>query len=163
MSRKSKSHRKPPLPQPEAAPVMVRLMAAEPVGAPPRRPTRARLQTFFLREFVRSGSLADAAARTGIAPRTVQRWRAANAVFAQRYQAVLETRYELLEDAAMQRALGRLSRPVFHRGLHVATVERHNDVMLMRLLSRFDRLRERESARRDRAPAPEDDFSLLDP
>ena len=38
-------------------------------------------------------------------------------------------------------------RPVFHRGIPVASVERHNDamlmLMLMRMLARFDRLRER--------------------
>ena len=42
----------------------------------------------------------------------------------------------------MRRALGADRRPVFHQGKQVATVERHNDVMLMRVLARFDRLRE---------------------
>lgn len=136
-----------PEPAPEQ-PTAISLFAAEaPDAPPPKRPTRARLQTFFLREFARSGSLADAAARTGIAPRTVQRWRASNAMFGRRYDALLEARIELLEDAAMRRALGKVSRPVFHRGLQVATVERHNDVMLLRLLARFDRLRERRAAR----------------
>lgn len=153
----------PSAPEPPAA---ISPFAADAVDAsPPKRPTRARLQTFFLREFARSGSLADAAARTGIAPRTVQRWRASNTVFAGRYDAVLGTRVELLEDAAMRRALGRVSRPVFHRGQHVASVERHNDVMLMRLLTRFDRLRERRAAdeahRRAEADAV-DGIRLLD-
>ena len=44
----------------------------------------------------------------------------------------------------MRRALGADRRPVFHRGRQVASVERHNDAMLMRLLARFDRLRERQ-------------------
>ena len=47
----------------------------------------------------------------------------------------------------MRRALGADRRPVFHRGKQVATVERHNDVMLMRVLARFDRLRERQAPR----------------
>jgi hypothetical protein len=113
----------------------------------PRRPTRARLQTFFLRQFARSGSLVDAAARTGVAPRTVQRWRAANPAFARHYQAALAARLEMLEDLAMRRALGTDRRPVFHGGKQVATVERHNDTMLMRVLARFDRLRERQAPR----------------
>jgi hypothetical protein len=96
----------------------------------------------------------------------VQRWRASNAVFSGRYDAVLETRVELLEDAAMRRALGRVSRPVFHRGQHVANVERHNDVMLMRVLARFDRLRERRAAcgaaPAGTIPSGEDDLRLLD-
>ena len=133
---------------------------------PPKRPTQARLQAFFLRQFARSGSLTDAAARTGIAPRTVQRWRSANPAFGQRYAAVLEARVEMLEDLAMRRAMGADRRPVFHAGKQVATVERHNDVMLMRVLARFDRLRERRAARHhsrqeayDRA---EEDIRLLD-
>ena len=112
----------------------------------PRRPTRARLQTFFLRHFQRTGCLADAAAATGVTPRTVQRWREANPTFARRYRAVLDGRVELLEDIAMRRACGTDHRPVFHRGRQVATVERHNDLMLMRVLARFDRLRWRATA-----------------
>ena len=77
--------------------------------APPRRPTRARLQTYFLRRLALSGSVADAAARTGVTPRTVQRWRAANAAFARRYEEVLSQRLEILEDLAMRRALRRRS------------------------------------------------------
>ena len=128
--------------------------------SPPRRPTRARLQTGFLRRLALSGSVADAAARTGITPRTVQRWRATNPAFARRYEEVLARRVEILEDLAMRRALGADRRPVFHRGKQVASVERHNDAMLMRLLTRFDRLRERQAARRPDGYL--DDVALLD-
>ncbi len=41
----------------------------------------------------------------------------------------------------MRRALSADRRPVFHRGEQIASVERHNDAMLMGLLARFDRLR----------------------
>jgi hypothetical protein len=120
-------------------------------AGPPRRPTRARLQTSFLRRLAESGSVAEAAARVGITPRTVQRWRALNAVFARRYEEVLSQRLDILEDLAMRRALSADRRPVFNRGQQVASVERHNDAMLMRLLARFDRLRER-ARRADAAP-----------
>jgi hypothetical protein len=134
---------------------------------PPRRPTRARLQTYFLRRLALSGSVADAAARTGITPRTVQRWRGTNSTFAHRYEEVLVSRVEILEDLAMRRALGADRRPVFHRGKQVASVERHNDAMLMRLLTRFDRLRERQALRLGAfTSTPEgyvdDDVALLD-
>lgn len=112
---------------------------------PPRRRTRARLQTFFLRQFARTGCLADAAAATGVTARTIQRWRDGNPAFARRYRAALDGRVELLEDLAMRRACGTDQRPVFHRGKQVATVERHNDLMLMRVLARFDRLRRRSA------------------
>lgn len=139
--------------RPRTKPAMLPVIpAAPPVpppadAVPPRRLTRARLQTYFLRQLALSGSVADAAARTGVTPRTVQRWRAANAAFARRYDEMLSQRLEILEDLAMRRALGADRRPVFHRGKQVASVERHNDTMLMRLLARFDRLREREALR----------------
>jgi hypothetical protein len=117
--------------------------------APPRRPTRARLQTYFLRLLARSGSVVDAAARAGVASRTVRHWRATNAVFARRYGEVLATRVEILEDLAMRRACGADCRPVFHRGKQVATVERHNDSMLVRVLARFDRLADQRRTHRD--------------
>jgi hypothetical protein len=126
---------------------------AEP--APPRRPTPARLQTYFLRAFALSGSLSEAAARTGVAPRTVRRWRAVNQDFARRYEAVLAERVELLEDLAMRRACSVEHKPVISRGMPVATVERHNDAMLMRVLARFDRLREKKGAE-PRKLTPED-------
>jgi hypothetical protein len=141
-----------------AAPPSVR---EPPDMAAPRRFTRARLQTYFLRQLAQSGSVADAAARTGVTPRTVQRWRAANWAFARRYDEALARRVELLEDLAMRRACGTDRRAVFHRGKQVATVERHNDVMLMRLLARFDRLRER-ARQQDCVQSDDDDIRLLD-
>ena len=114
---------------------------------PARRPTRARLQSFFLRQLTRTGSQVEAAARTGITSRTVRRWRAGNLVFALRYDEALTARQELLEDVAMRRALRAGQRPAFHRGKPVATDDRHNDAMLMRVLAHFDRVSEREAVR----------------
>jgi hypothetical protein len=129
-------------------------------GGPPRRPTRARLQTYFLRRLALSGSVAEAAAQAGITPRTVRRWRAVNSAFARRYEEMLAGRLEILEDLAMRRALGADCRPVFHRGKQIASVERHNDAMLMRLLARFDRLREHQAQRGSRED--ELDIALLE-
>jgi len=128
---------------------------------PPRRPTRARLQTYFLRRLAISGSVAEAAAQAGTTSRTVRRWRAVNPAFARRYEEALSGRLEILEDLAMRRALGADRRPVFHRGKQIASVERHNDAMLMRLLARFDRLRERQAPQAG-AQDDIDDFALLD-
>lgn len=121
-----------------------------PAPAPAQRPSRARQQSFFLRQLTRTGSQIEAAARTGITARTVRRWRAGNVVFAVRYDEALAARRELLEDLAMRRALGAEQRPAFHRGKPVAIDERHNDAMLMRVLARFDRVRARETVRPDR-------------
>ncbi|MBL0898565.1 MAG: hypothetical protein IBJ17_07700 [Reyranella sp.] len=111
---------------------------------PPSRPTTARLKTYFLRVFERCGSVAEAAARAGITPRTVQRWVATDPKFAARYAETKARRVELLEDLALQRASGRALEPRFYHGQQVATVERHNDRMLLRVLDRFDRAQERE-------------------
>ena len=116
---------------------------------PPKRPTPKRLQTYFLRQFERSGSVGDAAARTGVTPRTVQRWRATNPIFAGRYNNLLAHRAEVLEELALQRAAAVEKAARFYRGKQVATVERHDNSMLMRVLNRFDRAREREQAKRD--------------
>jgi hypothetical protein len=146
-------------------PIVVAPLSVQPVEPPPKRRTPYRLQAYFLRQLARSGCQAEAAARTGVTSRTVQRWRAANPQFAARYDTVLSTRVEILEDAAMQRALGMDRRSVFHRDREVATVERHNDAMLMRVLARFDRLREKEAAKPKGEPPVDleklSDFELL--
>jgi hypothetical protein len=144
-------------------PVITAAPSASPTGdvGPPRRPTRARLQTYFLRRLAHSGSVTEAAAQAGITPRSVQRWRAVNPAFARRYEEALASRLDILEDLAIRRALGADRRPVFHRGKQIASVERHNDAMLLRLLARFDRLRERQG-RQVQAGTPDDDLALLD-
>ncbi len=123
--------------------------ALSPMPYPPRRRTPARLRTYFLRQFERSGSLMEAAARAGITPRTVQRWRGRDPRFAERYNALIEHREAVLADAAIQRA-GRVQRRIYcFRGKEVSSVERTNDQMLKFVLSRFDRARERAERRRD--------------
>ncbi len=123
--------------------------ALSPMSRLPRRRTPARLRTYFLRQFERSGSLLEAAARTGITPRTVQRWRGRDPRFAARYLALIEHREAVLADAAIQRA-GHVQRRIYcFRGKEVASVERTNDQMLKFVLSRFDRARERAERRRD--------------
>jgi len=123
--------------------------AISPIFQAPRRRTPARLRTYFLRQFERSGSLMEAAARAGITPRTVQRWRARDPRFAFHYNALIERQEAILADAAVQRA-GRVQRRIYcFRGKEVASVERTNDQMLKFVLSRFDRARERAQQRRD--------------
>ncbi len=129
---------------------------------PPKRPTPARLRTYFLRVFERCGSVAESAARAGITPRTVQRWRHVYPRFAERYAEIKARRVELLEDLALQRASGRALEPRFYHGRHVATVERLNDRMLLRVLDRFDRVQERETRARAIEVAARDMDAELD-
>jgi hypothetical protein len=132
--------------------------SAGPAEPPPRQRTPGRQQVYFLRHLARSGSQVEAAARTGVTPRTVQRWRSTNERFARRYDAVIERRLEMLEDRAMRRAFSIDRRSVFRRDQPFSVVERYNDTMLMRVLSRFDRVRERTPAPEKRFP---EDLSKL--
>ena len=97
-----------------------------PMHSVPRRRTPARMRTYFLRQFERSGSLMEAAARAGITPRTVQRWRSRDPRFAFHFNALIERREAVLADAAIQRA-GRVQRRIYHcfRGKEVALGRTH--------------------------------------
>lgn len=119
-------------------------------AAPPAKRSTARQQAYFLRCFGRCGKVSEAAARTGITPRTVQRWRAENPRFAARYEEVLEGRAEMLAGDAMMRASTISYKPYVYRGKHVASVERFNDRLTMYMLDRVDRARERAEDRADR-------------
>jgi hypothetical protein len=117
---------------------------AEPsVAFAARKRSPARQRAYFLRQFERCGAVTEAAARTGITPRTVQRWRNNDPRFALRYEDALARRSELLEDDGIRRARGVTFKPYFYRGRHIASVEQHNDRLLMFMLNRLDRAQQR--------------------
>ena len=87
-----------------------------PPPQPPHRRSPARQRAYFLRQFERCGKVTEAAARTGVTPRTVQRWRARDRRFAERYQSLVEWRLTLLEDVAYSRARNPTLQPRFWRG-----------------------------------------------
>lgn len=121
-----------------------------PIESRPKRRSLARQQAYFLRQFRRCGRVAEAAARTGITPRTVQRWRANYPRFAARYDAIVEQRISMLEDDAILRATSVVRRPYVYRGNLVATVERYNDRLLIHTLNRLDNARRRAEDRAER-------------
>jgi hypothetical protein len=109
-----------------------------------------RQQAYFLRQFRRCGRVAEAAARTGITPRTVQRWRADHQRFAERYDALVEQRISMTEDDLILRAGYVERRPILYRGNEVASVERRNDRLAMYVMNRLDRARHRAEDRAER-------------
>jgi hypothetical protein len=109
-----------------------------------------RQQGYFLRQFRRCGRVAEAAARTGITPRTVQRWRADHPRFAERYDALVEQRISMTEDDLILRAGYVERRPILYRGNEVASVERRNDRLAMYVMNRLDRARHRAEDRAER-------------
>ena len=104
-------------------------------------------QGYFLRQFRRCGRVAEAAARTGITPRTVQRWRADHPRFADRYDRVVEDRISMMEDDLILRANHVERRPILYRGNEVASVTRHNTQLAMYVMNRLDRARHRAEDR----------------
>ena len=107
-------------------------------------------QGYFLRQFRRCGRVAEAAARTGITPRTVQRWRADHPRFADRYDRVVEDRISMMEDDLILRAGHVERRPILYRGNEVASVTRHNTQLAMYVMNRLDRARHRAEDRAER-------------
>jgi len=107
-------------------------------------------QGYFLRQFRRCGRVVEAAARTGITPRTVQRWRANHPRFADRYDRVVEERISMMEDDLILRANHVEQRPILYRGNEVASVERRNTQLAMYVMNRLDRARHRAEDRAER-------------
>ena len=115
-----------------------------------KKRSRPRQQAYFLRQFRRCGRVVEAAARTGITPRTVQRWRADHPRFAQRYDALVEQRISMMEDDLILRASHIERRPILYRGNEVASVMRHNTQLAMYVMNRLDRARHRAEDRAER-------------
>ncbi|MDP1753885.1 MAG: hypothetical protein Q8L22_30925 [Reyranella sp.] len=124
--------------------------AVTPLPATAKKRSLPQQQGYFLRQFRRCGRVAEAAARTGITPRTVQRWRANHPRFANRYDRIVEERISMMEDDLILRAGHVERRPILYRGNEVASVERHNTQLAMYVMNRLDRARHRAEDRAER-------------
>jgi len=122
--------------------------AAAPAAAKKR--SRPRQQAYFLRQFRRHGRVVEAAARAGVTPRTVQRWRASHPRFAERYDALVEQRISMMEDDLILRASHVERRPILYRGNEIASVQRFNTQLAMYVMNRLDRTRHRAEDRAER-------------
>jgi len=131
-------------------PLSSMLPKAESTDRPKRPPvitrTPARQRAYFLRQFERCASVTEAAARTGITARTVQRWRQNDPRFARRYDETLARRWELLEDDGVRRARLPNVRPYFYKGRQIASIESYNDRLLMYMLTRLDRAEQQRAS-----------------
>jgi hypothetical protein len=115
-----------------------------------KKRTLPRQQAYFLRQFRRCGRVVEAAARTGVTPRTVQRWRANHPRFAERYDRLIEQRMSMVEDDLILRAAHFERRPILYRGNEVASITRHNTQLAMYVMNRLDRARHRAEDRAER-------------
>jgi len=93
-----------------------------------------RPQGRFLREFARTGSVSLACRASGLARRTVYRWREADADFRRRWATARGRAGERQRDAAMERALFGEERPLWRNGAIVDHVQVPDSDMLWKLL-----------------------------
>lgn len=124
--------------------------APTPLPAAAKKRSLPQQKSYFLRRFERCGRVAEAAARTGVTPRTVQRWRANDPRFAARYDRLVDARISMMEDDLILRANHVERRPILYRGNQVASVERRNDRLAMYVMNRLDRARHRAEDRAER-------------
>ena len=97
-----------------ASPVQTLLRHA--IARPGRLRTPARRRVAFLQHYAGCRTLVEAAARTGIERRTVNRWRTASPAFDRRLAGFVADRREDAFEQAMLVASRPTLRPVFYRG-----------------------------------------------
>jgi hypothetical protein len=88
----------------------------------------------FLHHLGRTGSITFAAARAGLPRRPLYKRRAADEVFAARWDEALQLGIERLQDDAMRRALHGTERAVFRNGQRVGSVQQYDNRLLQFLL-----------------------------
>ena len=100
-----------------------------------RRRTNLRRRVTFLRELEKTGSVSYSAARAGIDRRTLYRWRDTDPRFRERWDRALQLREEELLDRGYSLARTGVPRYVFRNGVMTATYRRHDERLIMFMLS----------------------------
>ena len=103
----------------------------------PRKRTLTRKKRDYEHYLAPWGCHLDAAARAGVDPSTVRRWRRADPYFARRCDVSLALYIERVEEEAHRRADRPQFRATWYRGRQIDRVRQINDTMLMRLLRRL--------------------------
>ena len=125
--------------------------AVERAMAPRPRRYGWRVRVSFLNNFERAGSVAEAAARTGIDEKTARRWRTKYPAFDRRWIQIVEGRARCrAEDLMLRAGEPQVVRRYFFRGKQVGELTRHEDRALMFLIQRADTAKRREEDRAER-------------
>jgi len=139
-------------PPPEAFPDRETIVTRA-IRKPDRLSGPGRRRAAFRHNYARCGSIAEAAARTGVDTRTVRRWRKAFPDFARDLDGIVaERRRRAVDDVVL--SAGQVEvRPIFHRGQQVGSYVRRNRALDLYLLKQADAEALRAEKRREAAEA----------
>lgn len=126
------------LPAADPVPEEPRTLADRAILKPERLRTPGRLRAAFRSHFARCGSTTEAAARTGISRRTVQRWRKKFPGFDQHCRDIVEARRQQAVENVVLAADCVETRPVFYRGKKVGEVTRRDRALDLYLVKQAD-------------------------
>jgi len=119
-----------------------------------RLSTPGRRRAAFLRHYERCQTVTEAAARTGIDRRTVNRWRTKYPRFDQKCRDILSMRRRMAEENVVMAADHVELQPVFYRGKRIGEYTRRDRARDLYLLKRTDA----EALRAENRRAAEQDF-----
>lgn len=141
---------------PAADPVLEepRTLADRAILKPERLRTPGRLRAAFRSHFTRCGSTTEAAARTGISRRTVQRWRKKYPGFDKDCRDIVEARRQQAVENVVLAADCIETRSVFYRGKKVGEYTRRDRALDLYLVKQADAAALRAEKRRE----AKDDF-----
>ena len=138
----------------EATPCVVEPRPEEPttlayraILKPERLSTPRRRQAAFIGHFARCRSIPEAAARTGVDRRTVQRWRKTSSPFDRKCRDIVEARRrQAVENIVLAADQGEV-RPVFYRGRKIGEYTKRDRALDLYLLKQADAARQQEERR----------------
>lgn len=138
----------------EATPCVVEPRPEEPttlayraILKPARLSTPRRRQAAFIGHFARCRSITEAAARTGVDRRTVQRWRKTSPPFDRKCREIVEARRrQAVENIVLAADQGEV-RPVFYRGRKIGEYTKRDRALDLYLLKQTDAARQQEERR----------------
>lgn len=131
------------------APEEPKTLAERAILKPERLRTPGRLRAAFRSHFARCGSTTEAAARTGISRRTVQRWRKKHPGFDKDCRDIVEARRRQAVENIVLAADHVETKPVFYRGKKVGEYTRRDRALDLYLVKQADAQALREEKRRE--------------
>lgn len=127
----------PPAPAP-AEPAEPETLVARALTRPARLSTTARRKAAFRHHYARCSSVTEAAARTGVDRRTVNRWRAKDPAFDAKCRDILAMRRRMAEEDVVLAAGQVEVRQIFYRGRRLGQNTRRDRALDLYLLKRAD-------------------------